>query len=89
MARFGRLAAKVPARRVPLALERLTRLYVEERGIGEDAAGYFGRLPVARVKSLLADLESLPLSDTTPEDFVDLGDTKEFVSETMEGECSA
>ena len=32
---FGRLAAKVPARRAPIALERLVRLYAAEKADGE------------------------------------------------------
>ena len=88
-ATFGRLAAKIPARRVPQALERLTQLYVDERADGEEAATFFQRLPLPRVKALLADLETMRSEDATPEDFVDLGDTKAFVNETSEGECSA
>ena len=87
--RFGRLAAKVPARRVPLALERLVRLYTEQRKPDEDAATYFGRIALPEVKRLLADLEALSPEDATPEDFIDLGDTEAFRPETTEGECSA
>ena len=38
---FGRLAAKVPARRAPLALERLVRLYAAEKQDGETALAFF------------------------------------------------
>jgi len=88
-ARFGRLAAKIPARRGPEALERLLALYTREKTDGESATAFFGRVDVKRVKETLADLERLDAADATPDDFVDLGETHEFAPEVMEGECSA
>jgi sulfite reductase (NADPH) hemoprotein beta-component len=87
--RFGRLAAKVPARRLTEALERLLDLYVSDRTPGEPATAFFMRVDVARVKSVLADLEQMSPGTTTPEDFVDLAETAEFNPEIQEGECSA
>jgi sulfite reductase beta subunit-like hemoprotein len=88
-AHFARLAAKVPARRVPEAVLRLVKLYGEEGAPGESARVFFRRLDVARVKALLADLEAITPEDALPSDFVDLGDDAEFKVEAMEGECSA
>jgi sulfite reductase beta subunit-like hemoprotein len=88
-ARFARLAAKIPARRVPQAVERLLQLYVAERETGEPAAAFFARADLARVKSVLADLEALDRDQASAEDFVDLGDQAAFKLETLEGECSA
>src|SRR5262249_58221899 len=51
---FGRLAAKVPARRVPEAVTRLVALYTSERAAGESALAFFRRIDVARVKGGLA-----------------------------------
>jgi sulfite reductase (NADPH) hemoprotein beta-component len=73
-AEFGRLSAKIPARRIPEAVERLVLLCRDERGSGETAREFFRRLPVERVKALLSDLESLDSADAQPADFVDLGD---------------
>jgi sulfite reductase (NADPH) hemoprotein beta-component len=88
-ARFGRLAAKIPARRGPAALERLIDLYTRERTDGETATAFFGRVEVARVKMALADLERIDEATATPDDFIDLAETHEFAPEVMEGECSA
>jgi sulfite reductase beta subunit-like hemoprotein len=88
-ASFGRLAAKIPARRIPTAVERLIGLYVDERAANESASAFFTRLDLARAKALLADLESLTAEDATPTDFVDLGDADEFNPEVLDGECSA
>lgn len=68
-AHFGRLAAKVPVRRVPEALERLVALYVAEREPGESGAAFLRRLELARVKALLADLEAVRPVDLRSEDF--------------------
>jgi sulfite reductase (NADPH) hemoprotein beta-component len=86
---FGRLAAKIPARRVAEATERLLELYRTERRADETATAFVRRLAVGRVKSLLADLETLEEADARPADYVDLGDASEFRMEVLEGECSA
>jgi sulfite reductase (NADPH) hemoprotein beta-component len=88
-ARFGRLAAKVPARRLPETLDRLFALYASDRGEGESARDWFARADLQRVKAALADLEALAPEAAQPEDFVDLGDAGEFKVETLAGECSA
>jgi sulfite reductase beta subunit-like hemoprotein len=87
-ARFGRLAAKIPARRVALAVERLLELYRNEREGDERPEAFFTRIEVARVKSLLADLEGITPESAAPEDYVDLGETAAFVPEVGEGECA-
>jgi sulfite reductase (NADPH) hemoprotein beta-component len=85
---FGRLAAKVPARRVPQALDRLVRLYAAEKENGETPLAFFRRIEVARVRTLLADLETLTSASATVEDYIDLAETTAFRPETMEGECA-
>ncbi len=86
---FGRLAAKVPARRAGEAVERLVRHYVEHREVGQEAAAFFARVEVSTVKALLADLETLTPALARPEDFIDIGDAQTFREETMEGECAS
>ena len=86
--RFARLAAKVPARRMTVALERLLDLYVTDRQAGESATAFFRRVDVARVKSVLSDLEQMTPDSTAADDFVDLAETAEFNPEIQEGECT-
>ncbi len=88
-AHFGRTVAKVPAHRVTEAAERLIVLYAREKQPGEGAAAFLRRADPARLKALLADLESITPEDAQPDDFVDLADEKAFEPETLEGECSA
>jgi sulfite reductase (NADPH) hemoprotein beta-component len=88
-ASFARLAAKIPARRIPVAVERLVTLYASEKRADESAPAFFARVDLARVKQVLADLEVLTEAAAVPSDFVDLGEAGEFNPEVLEGECSA
>ena len=85
---FGRHVATVPARRAPVALERLVQLYREEGG-AEPPLAFFRRIEVPRVKALLADLEKLSPDAATETDFIDLAEDHAFNPEVMDGECSA
>ena len=87
-ANFGRVAAKIPARRCAIALERLIHLFARERAADESAEAYFQRVDLARVKSLLSDLESLTPETATDLDYVDLAETAAFAPEAMDGECA-
>ncbi|HUE89411.1 MAG TPA: nitrite/sulfite reductase [Vicinamibacterales bacterium] len=85
---FGRLAAKVPARRTAAALERLIRLYAAEKQPNESPLAFFRRLEVPRVKKLLTDLETFTSATATDTDYIDLAETTAFRPETTEGECA-
>jgi sulfite reductase (NADPH) hemoprotein beta-component len=88
-AAFGRVAARIPARRAPEAVDRLVDLYEAERREGERLAEFFRRTDVARVKEVLSDLEHLTEADARPEDFIDLAEDHAFAPEVLDGECSA
>jgi len=88
-ASFGRLAAKIPARRIPDVVDRLIEMYGREKNEGESATAFFGRVSVERVRLTLADLERMTAADAVPEDFIDLAESAEFAPEVMDGECSA
>ncbi len=88
-AEFARLAAKVPARRVPDVVERLIALYTSGRRDGEGAVSFFARVDLARIKVELAPLETLTAANADEADFVDLGAAEQFAPEVMDGECSA
>jgi sulfite reductase (NADPH) hemoprotein beta-component len=88
-ASFGRLAAKVPARRIPDVVERLIEMYAREKDADESAADFFIRVDLARVKGILLPLEQISAADAVPEDFIDLAEAGEFAPVVMDGECSA
>jgi sulfite reductase beta subunit-like hemoprotein len=87
-ARFGTLVGKIPARRVPEAVERLVRLAIEERRAGERPSDTLARVP-DRARAALEALQELRAEDARSEDFVEPGTTEEFRPETQSGECAA
>ena len=88
-ASFARTAAKIPARRIPEALERLIAFYQREKEDGESAPAFFQRMDILRVGGELMDLQHFTEADAVPLDYVDLAETSEFAPEVMDGECSA
>ena len=88
-ASFGRVVAKIPARRCADALERLVRVYTEERHDGESARAFFRRVDPARVRVLLDDLTALTPESAAADDYVDLAESHAFELGATEGECSA
>jgi sulfite reductase beta subunit-like hemoprotein len=87
-ATFGRVAAKIPARRMPEVIERLVELYSTSHTGGETATAFFKRIDLGTVKSTLADLERMDAQGATADDFIDLGETTTFTPEVMDGECA-
>jgi sulfite reductase beta subunit-like hemoprotein len=88
-ASFARTAAKIPARRLTEALERLIAFYQREKKDDESAPLFFQRVPLEAVTRELLDLQRLTDAEATPEDFIDLAETGAFAPEVMDGECSA
>ena len=86
---FGRLVAKIPARRIPDAVERLIALYQRDRADGESATAFFRRVEAERVRVELGDLERIGPADARSDDFIDLGESQEFAPVILDGECSA
>jgi sulfite reductase (NADPH) hemoprotein beta-component len=88
-ARFGTLAAKIPARRVPEAVQRLITLYDAERAPEERAADFFARVPLERARALLRDLGELTPASALAEDFVDPGDDAADGEQPLSGQYAA
>ena len=88
-ASFGRVVAKIPARRCTAVVERLLRLYAAERQPNETSRAFLRRVEPARIKALLADLDAMTAETAAPDDYIDLAETTQFVPETMEGECAS
>lgn len=87
-AAFGKVTAKIPARRVPEAVARLTALYLSSRQPGEAAGPFFVRA-LDRARALLQPLEELTPETARPEDFVEPGASEPFALDVQEGECAA
>jgi hypothetical protein len=84
---FGKLVAKVPARRAPQALTKLLDLYIAEGSRQGNA--FWKTISPDRVKAALGDLVELADADAKDEDFIDLGETSAFEVVQGEGECAA
>jgi sulfite reductase (NADPH) hemoprotein beta-component len=89
-AHFGKVVAKIPARRIAEAAGRLVELYREQRqGESEDLGAFYRRIAPAIASDRLKDLVELNANGATPEDFIDLGESQAFDPVVMDGECSA
>jgi sulfite reductase (NADPH) hemoprotein beta-component len=88
--RFGRLVGKLPARRGPEAVERLIDLWRRERQDGDEPLGAFlHRVPLPRLRQLLADLFEIDEAAATAADYIDLGQEAPFTVGQGEAECAA
>ena len=89
-AHFGKVVAKIPARRITDAVDRLLTLYREEReSDAEELGAFYRRISPAVATEWLKDLVELRPEDTTADDFIDLGESQAFDPIVMDGECSA
>jgi sulfite reductase beta subunit-like hemoprotein len=89
-AHFGKVVAKIPARRITEAARRLVELYREQRqSETEELGAFFRRVSPSVASERLKDLVEVNASDTTPDDFIDLGESQAFDPVVMDGECSA
>ena len=87
---FGqRLKARLPAKRVPEAVERWLRLYEGERGDGEEFNAFAERIGTKRFEEEVKDL-TMPIefSPETVEHFVDWSRSDPYRVERGEGECA-
>ncbi len=88
-ARFGQVVGRLPARRVPEAVERILQRYLEERQNGESFQAYLDRVGAASFKPLLQDLQEVPPYEEAPEFYQDLGAEGEAFSVQLgRGECA-
>jgi sulfite reductase beta subunit-like hemoprotein len=83
------LKVRLPARRVPDAVERLVRLYEAERADGEEFNAYFERAGREHFEGALQDLTLPPeFSIDTMNEFIDWERDRIYVLERGEGECA-
>jgi sulfite reductase (ferredoxin) len=88
--RYGqRLKARLPAKRVPEAVERWVRHYEAERTEGEHFNAFVDRVGAAEFETLVKDL-TMPIEFNLQnmEQFIDWTKNAPFVVERGEGECA-
>lgn len=87
-ARFGRIAGKVPVRRVRETIERLIKVAERSRAPGQTVDAWLRAADQGTLKAAIQDLNTS--EETVSEaDFVDIGSTTPFTVVEMEGECAA
>ncbi len=85
---FGFNVQSLPARNVPVAVDRVLGHFMENRENGESFRDYVKRFKVETFKKLTADLEKPPV-DADPTVFMDWGDDEKFSLKLGRGECAA
>ena len=87
-ASFARTAAKIPARRIPEALERLIAFYQREKEEGESAPAFFQRIDIC-ASAASCGSAALHRSRRRAARLRRSRRDREFAPEVMDGECSA
>jgi sulfite reductase beta subunit-like hemoprotein len=85
---FGLAIQSLPARLVPVAVDRVLGHFLEHRLPGESFRDYVKRFKVETFKQMTADLAK-PAPDADPNLFMDWGDTESFSLQLGRGECAA
>ena len=84
-----RVKTKVPAKRVPEALEKVLAYYRQERNEGEQFKDFAARIGAVAFEPLLAEFKELPeLNRETIESYMDWDKTVKYKLERGEGECA-
>ena len=84
-----RVKTKVPAKKIPDALNRVIALYQKERHEGEIFREFVLRVGAGRFEDLLADFKDVPdLNKETLGEYMDWDKTVKYMVERGEGECA-
>lgn len=86
---YGLAIGAIPSKRVPQAVDRLTKAYAEGRREGENYRDYVGRVGKKTVRQLIDDLTQVPSYAEDPSFYSDWGDPREYTTGDMGvGECA-
>ncbi len=86
---YGLAIGAVPSKRIPEAVDRITRRFVAERAAGEGFQAFIRRIGKAECKKMLDDLGALPPHDQDPALYTDWHDPREYtLGDLGVGECA-
>jgi sulfite reductase (ferredoxin) len=86
---YGLAIGAVPSKRIPEAVDRITRRFVAERQEGEGFQAFIRRIGKAECKKMLDDLGALPPHDQDPTLYTDWHDPREYtLGDLGVGECA-
>ena len=86
--RYGLAVGKVPSKRVPDAVRKLTELYDSEKQPGESFSAVVERVGKARLKDELAELAELPTFEENEDLYIDNRQTWYYHKSVGVGECA-
>ena len=87
-ARFGKPTLRIPAKNIPMAIDRLLQIYKANRTNGEVLITFLDRFGSDRVTEVLAEFTLLSAYEEAPDGFRDWGAEKAFQPKTGVGECA-
>ena len=86
---YGLAVGAVPSIRVPEAVEKIRRYYLENRRDDERFSQFVHRIGKPALRSLLEDLATVPPYEEDPSFYTDWGDPREFsLGDMGVGECA-
>lgn len=88
-AAYGLPIVAIPSKRIPEAVERITRKFAAEHADGETFQQYVQRTGKAALKAALEDLADVPPHESDPSFYTDWGDAREYTTDDIGvGECA-
>jgi len=88
-ANFGQAILRLPAKRIPEAVEHLLHWYRDERQQGEDFNAFISRMTPPAVKARLTQFTQVATYEENPDLYRDWGEDEDFVVRTGTGECAS
>lgn len=85
---YGLAVGKVPSKRVPDAIRRLTEVYDSQKEGAETFGEFVERVGRAHMKQSLADLAEMPTYDENPDVYIDSRQSWEYKKSVGVGECA-
>ena len=86
---YGLATGAIPAKRIPEAVDRITKRFIHERNDGESFQDYTRRVGKRAFREMLDDLTTVPSHAVQPEYYSDWGDPREFsLGDMGVGECA-
>ncbi|HTM50997.1 MAG TPA: hypothetical protein VL285_20010 [Bryobacteraceae bacterium] len=86
---YGLAIGAIPSKRVPAAVDRITKRYLEQRAAGESFHHFVTRIGKSECKRMIDDLTEVPRHEEDPSYYTDWADAREFTTGDLGvGECA-
>jgi sulfite reductase (ferredoxin) len=86
---YGLPLVRVPSKRIPVVIDRITDRYVRERKDSENFQDFLKRVGKKDLRAMLEDLTKIPPYEVDPSFYSDWGDPREYtIGDMGVGECA-